>query len=41
MATDKRITEIMETYEGGKEGLSVTFGNDEILTVRRLIRREA
>ena len=40
VATDKRITEIMETYEGGKEDLSVAFGNDEILTVRRLIRRE-
>lgn len=41
VATDKRITEIMETYEGGKEELAVTFGNDEILTVRQLIRREA
>lgn len=41
VATDKRITEVMETYEGGKEGLAVTFGNDEIMTVRQLIRREA
>lgn len=40
VTTDKRITEIMETYEGGKEQLAVTFGNDEILTVRQLIRRE-
>lgn len=38
--TDKRITEIMETYEGGATELSVTFGTDEITTVQQLIKRE-
>lgn len=41
MSTDKRITEIMETYEGGAMELSITFGTDEISTVRQLIKREA
>ena len=41
VATDKRITEIMETYEGGSTELSVTFGTDEIATVKQLIKREA
>lgn len=41
ISTDKRVTEIMETYEGGKAGLSVTFGTDEIEEVRQLIKREA
>ena len=41
ISTDKRITEIMETYEGGAVGLSVTFGTDEVSTVRQLIKREA
>ncbi len=40
VATDKRITEIMETYEGGSTELSVTFGTDEIATVKQLIKRE-
>lgn len=40
ISTDKRITEIMETYEGGAMELSVVFGTDEVSTVRQLIRRE-
>lgn len=40
ISTDKRITEIMETYEGGAVGLSVTFGTDEVSTVQQLIKRE-
>ncbi len=40
ISTDKRITEITETYEGGVAGLSVTFGTDEISTVQQLIKRE-
>lgn len=38
--TEKRITEIMEVYEGGSEKISVTFGTDEIETVEQLIKRE-
>ena len=38
--TDKRITEIMETYEGAETKLSVTFGTDEVSTVQQLIKRE-
>lgn len=40
IATEKRITEIMETYEGGAMEIAVTFGTDEISTVQQLIRRE-
>lgn len=40
IATDKRITEVMETYEGGATELTVTFGTDEISTVQQLIKRE-
>ena len=40
ISTDKRITEVMETYEGGAMELSVVFGTDEVSTVRQLIRRE-
>lgn len=40
IATDKRITEIMETYEGGKRALSITFGNDEASTIQQLIKME-
>lgn len=40
ISTDKRITEAMETYEGGAMELSVTFGTDEISTVQQLIKRE-
>lgn len=38
--TAKRISEIMEVYEGGAEKISVTFGTDEIETVEQLIKRE-
>ena len=41
ISTDKRITEAMETYEGGAMELEITFGTDEISTVRQLIKREA
>lgn len=40
IATDKRITEVMETYEGGTMEISITFGTDEIETVKQLIKRE-
>jgi len=40
ISADKRITEIMETYEEGAAGLEVTFGTDEVSTVRQLIKRE-
>ena len=40
IATDKRITEIIETYEGGASTLSVTFGTDEVQTIKQLIKRE-
>ena len=39
-ATDKRITQIMETYEEGTEKISVVFGTDEAATVQQLIKRE-
>ena len=38
--TEKRITETMETYEGGATELTVTFGTDEVSTVQQLIKRE-
>lgn len=38
--TAKRITEIMEVYEGGTESISVTFGTDEIEDVKQIIKRE-
>lgn len=40
ISTDKRITEVMEIYEGGVMELSITFGTDEISTVQQLIKRE-
>lgn len=40
IATDKRITETMETYEGGAMELAVTFGTEEVSTVKQLIKRE-
>lgn len=40
IATDKRITEVMETYEGAATELAVTFGTDEVSTVQQLIKRE-
>lgn len=39
--TAQRITEIMETYEGGSVELIVTFGNEGVTTVKQLIKREA
>lgn len=39
--TAQRITEIMETYEGGSIELIVTFGNEGVTTVKQLIKREA
>ena len=38
--TDKRITEVMETYEGGATEIAVTFGTNEVSTIRQLIKRE-
>lgn len=39
--TEKRITEIMETYEGGAQELSVTFGRSDVTSVQQLIKRGA
>lgn len=39
--TAQRITEVMETYEGGSVELIVTFGNEGVMTVSELIKREA
>lgn len=41
ISVDKRITEVVETYEGGAARLDVTFGSCGPQTVRQLIRREA
>ena len=38
--TEKRITEIMETYEGGAVEIQVTFGNEGVTTIKQLINRE-
>lgn len=40
IATDKRITEITETYEGGRQTLDIVFGDDEASTIKQLIRKE-
>lgn len=40
IATDRRITEIMETFEEGAMKLTITFGTDEITSVQQLIKRE-
>ena len=40
IAADKRITEIIETYEGAATELTITFGTDDITTVQQLIKRE-
>lgn len=37
--TEKRITEITETYEGSGMALDVTFGDDEAATIKQLIKR--
>lgn len=39
--TEKRITEIVETYEGGRQTLDIVFGDDEASTIKQLIRKEA
>ncbi len=39
--TTKRITEIQEVYEGSKQTLSVTFGNDAATSITKIIKREA
>lgn len=38
--TVKRITEIQEVYEGSKSTLNITFGNDEMTSITKIIRRE-
>ena len=38
--TIKRITEIQEVYEGSKSTLNITFGNDEMTSLTKIIRRE-
>ena len=40
ISADKRITEVMETYEGAAMGLEVTFGTGEVSTVQQMIKRE-
>lgn len=40
VTVDRRITEITETYEGGKMTLDVTFGEGGMATVRQLIKKE-
>lgn len=37
---DKRITEVMEVYEGSATEIKVMFGTDEVTTVHQLIKRE-
>ena len=38
--SDERITEVQEVYEGGKETISVIFGNDEATSITKIIKRE-
>ncbi len=40
ISADKRITEVMEIYEGGAARLDITFGSGGVRTLRQLIRRE-
>ena len=37
--TEKRITEVTETYEGSSMSLDVTLGDDEAATIRQLMKR--
>lgn len=37
---DARITEITETYEGVTRSLSMTFGQDTVTSIRKLIKQE-
>jgi len=41
VVAEKRITEVMEVYEGGSTELTITFGTDEVTSVKQLIKREA
>ncbi len=41
VVTEKRITEITETYEGGRQTLDIVFGDDEVSTIKQLIRKGA
>lgn len=36
---DARITEIVETYEDGKEDLQITFGNGQVEKIEKVVRR--
>lgn len=38
---DARITEIIETYENSVMSLDITFGQDSVTSIRKLIRQEA
>ena len=40
MEIDARITEIIEIYEGTNMTLSVTFGQDAVTSIRKLIKQE-
>lgn len=40
IATDQRITEAMETYEGSSTCLDIIFGTDEVGSIHQLIKRE-
>lgn len=39
ISMDARITEIVETYENGKDDLQITFGNGQIEKIEKVIRR--
>lgn len=38
---DERITEIQEVYEGSGRTITVTFGNDEATSIKKIIKKEA
>ena len=37
---NKRITGIQEVYEGSKQTISITFGNDDATSIKKIIKRE-
>lgn len=39
ISMDARITEIIETYEEGKEDLQIVFGNGQVEKIEKIIRR--
>ena len=39
IASEQRITEILETYEGGKKEIQVTFGNEGTTSIKQLLKR--